>query len=291
MAAKDLITRARAYQNLSGVSGVDALIDTLITAVSDAIEKYCRRSFYSRTLDEVYDGGEEEILLREYPVQAIIWVRASPQVVLEIGNHATSTNQRATVEVTSTGLKLTRVASGVVAIDTSVTWASQVTLTAVATAVNSLGNGWSAVVRSGLELWPSIDLYLPPSLGDGTHSQGALSARGTMAGLRLHVDEVREYEWLPSGVLRRLPFIWWPGGVGYYRVKYTAGFSTIPEGVQQACADWVAHLYYRTLRDPGIANESTAPSGGTATYGGYLPAKSPPDQVRQLLAPYRRHTV
>jgi hypothetical protein len=40
MAAKDLIILSRAYSNIQGVSGVDALLQTLITAASDAIEKW-----------------------------------------------------------------------------------------------------------------------------------------------------------------------------------------------------------------------------------------------------------
>jgi hypothetical protein len=39
MAAKDLITLARAYQNLQGVASVDALLQMLLTAASDVIEK------------------------------------------------------------------------------------------------------------------------------------------------------------------------------------------------------------------------------------------------------------
>ena len=39
MAAKDLIILSRAYGNLLGVSGADALLRTLIRAASDAIER------------------------------------------------------------------------------------------------------------------------------------------------------------------------------------------------------------------------------------------------------------
>ena len=60
-----------------------------------------------------------------------------------------------------------RVASGSLVLDTSVTWAANATLQAVATAVAALGNGWSArVVGSATGdygLWPSQDLYVAPS--------------------------------------------------------------------------------------------------------------------------------
>src|SRR4051794_39306966 len=109
MAAKDLINLARAYQNLQGVSGVDSLLGTLITAVSDAIEKYCHRDFYSRSYDELYSGnGERRLLLRQYPLISVQSVRYRPVTVLKITNNLAA-NVQARVTCTSTGLTLVRV--------------------------------------------------------------------------------------------------------------------------------------------------------------------------------------
>jgi hypothetical protein len=306
MAAKDLITLARAYQDLQGVSGQDSLVSTLITAVSDAIEKYCRRYFLSRAFDELYDGnGDRRLLLRQYPVQSVQSVRYRPVTVLKVQNTNTALNQRATVQVTSTGLSLTRVASGVSATDASVTWAGNATLQGVANAVNALGNGWSAQVvgdtGGDYGLWPSADLYVPPSYGDGTQSQGALTARGQFAELKLHTYELAGYQWDPRGwLLRAIPYtdpellhpedLIWPVGINNFRIQYTAGYTTVPEAVQEACARWVAHAYYLTQRDPGL--EAQAVSGSLhQRWGAGLPDHEPPGSVRPLLAPYRRHTV
>src|SRR5260370_17542601 len=85
MAAKDLITRARAYQSLQGVSGVDALIDTLVTAASDAVEKYCRRRFLTLAFDELYNGdAQRRLLLRQYPIQSVKSVRYRPVPVPQV---------------------------------------------------------------------------------------------------------------------------------------------------------------------------------------------------------------
>ena len=53
-AAKDLITISRAKQDIQSItdSSQDTLIQTLVTACSDAIEKYCRRRFVSRAYAE-----------------------------------------------------------------------------------------------------------------------------------------------------------------------------------------------------------------------------------------------
>jgi hypothetical protein len=113
MAAKDLIALARAYFNLPGISA-DPIISALITAASDAIIKYCRRDFNSKNFDEFYNGhGDRRLLLRQYPIQTVQSVRYRPVTVLKIINADTTTNEQARVRVTSEGLTLCTVASGV----------------------------------------------------------------------------------------------------------------------------------------------------------------------------------
>src|SRR5215472_14300609 len=100
MASKDLITLQRAYLNLQGVSGVDGQLQALITSVSDAIEKYCRRRFVSHFYDELYNGnGDRRLLLRQYPIQSVQSVRYRPVTVVKVQNSDQATNQRAFVQV------------------------------------------------------------------------------------------------------------------------------------------------------------------------------------------------
>jgi hypothetical protein len=296
MAAKDLINLTRAYQALpAALSGtIDTLLGVLITSVSDAIEKHCRRSFYARTLDEIYDGAAETLQLREYPVQSVTWVRYGPSAVLQVRN-TSSANQRASVAVGSSGLTLVRVASGTTTTDTSVTWAGNATINAVATALNALGSGWSAQVVGAATgdygAWPSADLYHAPYLGDGTQSLGAQHCRSDWAQLKMHVGELSDYAFHPAGYLYRpgRAGFWLPDGdaftqlSGYWRIKYTAGFTTIPEAVQQAATLWCNHLYHLTLRDNTIAASSV--SGNAYSYAA---AASPPREVAELLRPFRR---
>ena len=305
MAAKDLITLDRAYLNLQGVTGVDNLVQALVTAASDGIQKYCKRDFYVRAYDELYNGtGNKQLMLRQYPIQSVQSVRYRPVTVLKIINTFTS-NQQARVQVTSTGLTLTRVASGVITTNT-LTFAGNVTLQALVTAINVLGNGWSAQIvgdqAGDYGLWPSADLYLPPSWGDGTTSQGNLTARGQNAELKMHTYELAGYQFDPRGwLLRAIPYtdpellhpedIVWPPGINNFRIQYTAGYTTIPESVQQACAEWVEYLYYETLRNPNILSTAVAPTGGTATSTSYAALDSPPTNVTNFLRPYRRQTI
>jgi hypothetical protein len=312
MAAKDLITLARAKQDIQSITDTsqDALLSVLITAYSEAIEKWCRRPFFSHSRDELYSGtGDRRLLLREYPVQSVDAVRYRPVTVLKVINNNTNLNQQARVQVTSTGLNLVRVASGVKTTDSSATFAAYPTIAALTNYLNTLGNGWAAQLvgdagtgqgsTGDYGLWPSADLYVAPSYGDGTQSQGALTARGTNAELKLHTYELQGFQWDVRGwLLRAIPYtdpellhpedLIWPVGINNFRVQYTAGYTTIPEAVQEACARWVAQAYYLTLRDPAASAVSLA--GSAQRWAPPSPGAPPPD-VRTLLAPYRRHTI
>src|SRR5205085_4790855 len=138
------------------------------------------------------------------------------------------------------------------------------------TAITALGNGWVGQIvgdSSGdYGLWPSADLWVAPSFGDGLTSQGSLTARGQNAELKMHTYELAGYQFDPRGwLLRAIPYtdpellhpedLLWPVGLNNCRVQYTAGYSTIPEAVQEACAEWVAIAYYGTIRDPGLASQ------------------------------------
>jgi hypothetical protein len=304
MAAKDLITLTRAKVNIQSItdSSQDSRLQTLITAISDAIAKYCRRDFVSKAYDELYNGsGDRRLLLRQYPIQSVKSVRYRPVTVLKVSNNSSNqTTQQARVQVTSTGLTLTAVNSGVT-VTSTLTFAGNVTLQALATAIIALGAGWSAQVTgdSGdYGSWPSADLYVPPSYGDGTTSQGNLTACRVYAELKLHTFELAGYQFDPRGwLLRAIPYtdpelvhpedLVWPVGINNFRVQYTAGYTTIPEGVQEACAEWVSEQYWMTQRDP--AATSYALSGVSSA--SYQFSQEPSNYVKRLLAPYRRFTV
>ena len=232
--------------------------------------------------------------------------------VLKVINNNTLLNQQARVQITSTGLQLTRMASGVAVTETLLTWAANPTLNALANAVNALGNGWAAQIvgdagpTGDYGLWPSADLYVPGSYGDALEgvgiltSQGNLTARGQNAELKLHTYELAGYQWDTRGwLLRAIPYtdpellhpedLIWPVGVNNFRVQYTAGYSVIPESVQEACARWVAVCWNLTLRDPSLTTQDV--SGAIRQAWPMLPDHQPPPAIRALLAPYRRHTV
>jgi hypothetical protein len=302
VAAKDLITLARAYNNIQGqTSGgpYDGLISTLITACSDAIEKYCRRDFYSRFYDELFNGnGDRRLMLRQYPIQSIQSVRYRPVTVLKVINSNYAVVQ-ARVQVTSTGLTLTSVTGGATT-TTNLAYSSYPTLAQMAAAINAISVDWSAQYVGDSDDyggWTSSDMYVPPSYGQGTTSQGALSARQVFAEIKMHTYELAGYQFDPRGwLLRAIPYtdpellhpedLIFSPGINNFRVQYTAGYTTIPESVQQACGMWVAMLFFQTQRDPQLHSQSL-PGSISQTWD----TGDPTQDIKNLLAPYRRHTV
>lgn len=262
----DLISLSRAKDGInkaSFTSAEEARLTRLITAASKAIKRYCRREFDSQNFDELYDGsGGRLLLLDQYPILSVSRVAGRPTTVLTVTNTATA-NQRASVAVTSTGLTLTRVASGVTSSNT-ITWTSNTTLTAVHNAINALGNGWSATLGSeSFGNYASADLRAP---------QGALNALNVQAPLKIHLEELNDFSIAPDGGwLERSGG--WECGLGNWRIVYTAGYATVPEDVQEACVQWVAALWWQTLDNP--AGYPDLPTPGVVT----------------ILDHYRRHSL
>lgn len=273
----DLITSARAKYNLNNATlttAEDTTLAALITAVSRGITSFCRRDFASTSYDELYQGSDSpRLLLRHYPILSVARVAYAPAVVLRIKNNA-SANQRASVAVTATGLTLVRVASATTTSNT-LAFADHTTLSALVTAVNALGNGWSAEATSSF--------YDNRASADLRALQGAFQAKDVYAGLSLHVQELASYSidaergWLVANH--------WQKGVNYWRVIYTAGYDTVPEDVQEACAQWVAALFWQSKRDPGLSQEHIP---GVVLRS---PFPSMPPTVRHLLEPYRIHDL
>jgi hypothetical protein len=276
----NLITRARAIYNLANratTAAEDTTLDALIAAVSKSIENYCWRTFAATSYDELYPGnGRSELILRNYPTVSIERVAHAPTPVLRVTNTSTSM-QRATVKVTSTGIELIRVASGVSTTNT-ILFADQATLTAMATAINALGNGWSGtVIDPTFDLRPSADLRA---------LQGAFNAKDVHADLKLHASELSSFLIdAERGCLLREEGACWDGGLHYWRVVYRAGYNAVPDDVQEGCAQWVAQLFWMTKRDPGLSSEAIP---GTVSR---VSVRDMPGAVKLLLAPYRNWRV
>lgn len=271
-----LITLDRARQAIPAAEpDADHILTPLVEAASAAIERYCNRSFASAAYDEYYDGdGGDTLMLEHFPVTEVTRVSATPETVLRITNTDTATNSRADVRVTDTGLVLTRVASGSSTSNTLL-FATYPTIVSLAAAVDSLGGGWDATAGTGWGPWASADLI----------ACGGRPCLDEEAGCELMSEEVACS--LVEGESGRVRLASFPGtGSRNIRVEYTAGFATVPDDVQLACATMVGNAYHALERDGGLRSERLGDYSFTAESDAIFTA-----QAKRLLAPYRDYQV
>lgn len=291
----DLITLARAKQAFAGLIGAPDLtlganeqttLQNVLTACSVQAIRECRRNFVQATYDEIHNRTPYPMLLRNFPVISVAFIRDTPTAVLTISQPNTTTNQYATVEILATGLRLKRTASGVTTTVTAgLDFAGNVTITALAAAVNALGVSWLATVLAPYGNFPSIDLWVsstplaPVNLRDGP------------ASLSLHVHNYGQLALTPANGRLQLPdqpndrFTVEP--VISLRVQYSAGYATIPEDLQDAIASWAASIMFQLKRDPATGN--TFASGLGSSFRP-LPGQMP-EMTQRVLRTYRAPSI
>lgn len=311
----DLITLARALYALPDdiTTAQQDTVPTLITAASRACERWCGRIFAATDYDVIrtpspapqFSAQADMVILEQLPLNSVARVSGGRTSALLIGNTATTTNQRATaqitmtgdpeVQLTPTGLTLIRVASGT-SYTSTLTFASYPTLTVLAAAINALGNGWTATVQNGLGPWPSSEL----ATREGP--LGCLSPAGASfdvfsADLQLiDVDRRAGAVYFSSYGPGSSGSVLWGGdflgsdqdvAFGSFRpqvrVGYNAGYSAIPDDVQLACANAVQVMFANQTSDPRFSDVKQGDEQFKLQNNGM----QLPDSSRTLLAPYR----
>jgi hypothetical protein len=273
------------------------ILPTLITAASREIIRYCGRQFALATYDEIVtpEGGRQDrgepasVKLSYFPVQSVTRVQTGRSTVLTVNNTDQTTNQLASVafavsgdveynDLTYTGLNLSRTASGTVAAS-SLSFTTYPTVNALAAAINALGGGWKAAVASNST--PSPGLIASTELVGVREPKNAFSPGASLDAFTTAADSydidrrtgiMRCYGWSGWGAggfggAFGDPFgSSWDGSYGLgggvlgfsqYRVVYSAGYATIPEDIQQVCAELVKLTYERLKTDMTLQSETT----------------------------------
>lgn len=274
----------REYTGVTAGEAADALVTNIINRASDAIEKYCDRTFASTAYRQRYDGdGTADLLLKQWPVTAVTMVSTSVNDAVSITN-TSSDAFSAYLTVGETGDISTSLAlvihGGTNDGTNTINFAVRKTynLATLVTAINALGSGWAATVAlSAAQYWDACEIL--PVMG--------YQCLAGYTYLSVPDDPKEGYElYADRGELHLS--VRPSSGHKNVTVRYTAGYSTIPADLEQICID-LAQLYYKSKDyDTTIKAEKLADHTITFADEGGGGARDIPQHIQRRLAPYKR---
>lgn len=264
-----------ATQYLQGTDS--SRMEAAINAASDQIESFCDRTFASATYTHRFNGsGTPRLVLRHKPVTAVTRVAIGFVEALSVQN--TSSDARVAT-VSNDGTNLTFVITGGANAGTDTVAISTNTVAQLATAIIALGKNWTATSGgSTQDGWPATEIVnLQPvhcleqdaylEVPDETLNEYMLKqASGILH--RTHSGHDMHHQFGHHGA-----FLWrnftapeshhnpgsrhglhFPEGTFNIYVVYTAGYSTLPYHLVEACNKLAANLIRGGSRDGNLAS-------------------------------------
>ena len=247
----------------------------LITSIQESVEKwissYCHRVFETTTYSKYYNGnGAEYLLLDYYPITALTRVAIGRRSAIRIKN--TSDYTSATISVNSTGLVFTKDDTS----DATVTFASNTTMSAVVTAINALGSGWSAVIESSD--------YTSFKSSELVEMFGRSAIDDNWVYLDMPNQAIDDFEVYPdSGEIYRANG--WMSGHRNIFVKHTAGYTadTMPEDLKLAVKILCKYTYQKRNEETFGVGEYWVGDARIVLENGALPK-----EAIDILSKYKR---
>jgi len=272
------------FKEYAGITSTDddTLIDSLIDRASDNIETFCSRQFMSRDHTEKHGGGSNSIILNNYPVTAIETISYGKSEAITFLS-TIATDLRATVEIQDDKIILSRYDSTGTEVSSTVLFSSYATTSGIATQVNTL-TGWSATkVKDAL----AIDLLRAGGVSCVDTNGSAYVSDPMESAYRLTEETGKIEIMTPSSEWR------WGGSIDAVPtfprdtevvIRYTAGYATVPDDLEQVCIEITHKMYHERTHDPSLASESL---------GGYSYSKavntSVPDSIKETLLKWKRY--
>lgn len=266
------------------------ILNQHLNAVDGLFNDLADYEFDSTTYtNQEYNGtGGPRLWLRNIPVTAIAQISAERIPGIRIKN-TTSGASRATIDVDVSAQTLTHtlvvgITTTTAAID--LTAAATDTLSELVTAINAMGNGWSAEIDdTDLNGLPSTELLEVMGLNCGVPRRGGdaqfkdLDIPGEPLG-----DEFRLEDPEMGTIFAQQGF---HKGVNNVIVTYTAGYTaaTMPKALQEAVLAGAQALYNRGQED-GFGAASYSQGELTVKYAEWLP-----DYTLTILERYKRKSL
>lgn len=281
--ASNALTTVADVKTYMGVtlSTDDSLIEILINNVSDQIENWCDRKLVAQTFVEYLDArGTRTLLVENPPIISVDLIAYGARDSISVSS-STASDLLATVAIEKDQARLHRVAEDGTATTTNLTFASYPTTALLAAQINTT-TGYTA-----------SSIYNAPTYT--MHRMGGRNVCDATAFLTVSSDDENEYRVdYDRGLIHLRADSFprfaeksfnnhFPDAFQSVFVRYSGGYSTIPNGLVQAAFELISDAFRGRDRDRNVSGE------GVGDYNYTLrPMAEWHLSILNLLAPYRR---
>tara|TARA_Y100001973_G_scaffold106401_1_gene184091 strand:- start:3524 stop:4390 length:867 start_codon:yes stop_codon:yes gene_type:complete len=248
------LTNVKSYLGITN-SDDDTLLENCINRASDWVESYCDRKFKARTFYEWHDGsGLRQLRLRNWPIRYTSFVAFGSQNAFSVASNVSS-DLAASISISSDEVRLLRVASNGTETET--------TFDLTASAYDSTSE-LSAAIESTTGFTSTLATNVPSRW---LHCLQGRDVKTTTLNATFPPDSENEYRvdtdkgivFLRSSSHFDVEFGDQPGRLPRSRqsvlVVYNAGYSSIPDDIEQAALEFVQKVYSMRSHDPNVSNE------------------------------------
>lgn len=250
------LTSLKSWMGLTGTSD-DSVLESAIDRSSDIIELYCDRKFKSRTFYEfAQPNGERTVTVDNVPINSINTVAYGSSLTFSITSDTSSTDVLATVGNDGNEIRLRKVESDGTTTTSTVAFSSYATTSLIVNQINSGVSGWSATLNKN-------------AYARSLYRFGGRGVIDAPCNLEYPRDNVSEYR-VDSDtgkihiIVDRFPGIRsdnassnrFPTGFYPVFVEYDAGYSVIPDDLEQVAIEIAADLYRERKQDRTLSGES-----------------------------------
>ena len=287
-----LTTLAGLKSQLGSDPGDDSLLEHLIDAATEKIERETGRRFAATDRVEWINGaGQEQIMLEQYPIVRVqaVGVGRSPRLYATYSG----TDIVASLIVTEGNIRLLSIATNGTNTTTDITLDATTTILDVETTIDAAAD-WSATTQTNgpsLHLMPgtvSLDSGDTVSIYGPDHWTSPVAVDDRSGVVMLDGSTwARRGEWYQGSVLGAIRD-WDSAGFGGHRimVQYRAGYETIPADIDQVAREFAAQMYYKIGQDPSVQSENLG------SYSRTLATQTQvTDDMRATLARYSREVI
>lgn len=250
--ANSLTTLAKLETYLGVAAGTDtSLLEASIDAASAQIEQTLGRVIKARDLYEWHNSERtDQIGVKTRPINHVKYVGFGSNNAIEVRS-TVSTDVLATVEVTTTHIRLYRITSNGTVQQNQAQFTNHETTSELATHISTI-TGFAA---TAIQDYSAYQLHPRAGINVLDATAYLTAAWDTSANLRVDAE---------SGIISFVSDTWpsdhwtteFPASPMSVLVAYNGGFETVPYDIEQVCLEAAAQLYRDRKRDRGVQSES-----------------------------------